>query len=128
LNGSEIFDWLFGYRSLRALESSGAENPHRPPPEKSPAPSGNEAVADFKLTSFPSICDEVYTSRTPITISRRGKPLVVICPIPPQDHSDREDIITAMTAWQADAGEDDDDFPDVWEERSSSTENSIFEA
>jgi prevent-host-death family protein len=124
-------------------------NPHRPPPEQSPVPGENQAVADFKLTSnhpdgwlipmkslgifkakthFPSICDEVYTSRTPITISRRGKPLVVICPIPPQDHSDREDIITAMAAWQADAGKDDDDFPDVWEERNSPTENPIFEA
>jgi len=43
--------------------------------------------------------DEVVASGTPVTVSRRGKPLVVISPILPQDQADRLDIITAMKSW-----------------------------
>jgi len=76
-------------------------------------------------TRLPGICDEVVASGTPVTVSRRGKPLVVISPIPPQDQADRLDIITAMKSWQSTAGMDGHDFPDVWEERSASAGNPL---
>jgi prevent-host-death family protein len=76
-------------------------------------------------THFPGICDEIVASGTPITISRRGKPLVVISPVPAESQSEREDILAATARWQADAGTDGGDFPDVWEERSSSTDNPL---
>ncbi|MFT6182130.1 MAG: prevent-host-death family protein [Akkermansiaceae bacterium] len=79
-------------------------------------------------THFPGICDEVVSSGNPVTVSRRGKPLVVISPVPPEADSEREDIISAMERWRADAGESDDDFPDVWEERSSNAENPLLDA
>jgi prevent-host-death family protein len=77
-------------------------------------------------THFPGICDEVVASGTPVTVSRRGKPLVVISPIPPQDQADREDIITAIKNWQSTAGKDDHDFPDVWKERNASAGNPLL--
>lgn len=78
-------------------------------------------------THFPGICDEIVASGTPVTVSRRGKPLVVISPVPPENQAEREDIITAMTRWHAEAGTTGDDFPDVWEERSSTADNPLDE-
>jgi len=79
-------------------------------------------------TRLPGICDEVVASGTPVTVSRRGKPLVVISPIPVEDQSEREDIVSATARWQDASGADDTDFPDVWEERSSSTVNPLDES
>ena len=44
-------------------------------------------------THFPRMCDEIVASGTPVMISRRGKPLVVISPVPTESQSEREDIL-----------------------------------
>ncbi len=69
---------------------------------------------------FSGICDEIAKSGIPMAVSRRGQPLVVISPVPTEILSGREDIITEVARWQAVAGNDGDDFPDVWEERTGS--------
>lgn len=79
-------------------------------------------------THFPGICDEIVASGTPVTVSRRGKPLVVISPVPAESQSEREDIVAATARWQAASGAEDEDFPDVWEERSSATDNPLKES
>lgn len=79
-------------------------------------------------THFPGICDEIVASGTPVTISRRGKPLVVISPVPAGSQTEREDILAATAHWQAASSPQDDDFPDVWEERSASTDNPLHES
>ena len=79
-------------------------------------------------THFPGMCDEIVASGTPVMISRRGKPLVVISPVPTESQSEREDIVTATSRWQAEPGAEDVDFPDVWEERSACTDNPLDEA
>lgn len=79
-------------------------------------------------THFPGISDEIVASGTPVTTSRHGKPLVVISPVPAESKTEREDILAATTRWQAASSAKDDDFPDVWEERSSSTDNPLDES
>ncbi|MGJ8696593.1 MAG: type II toxin-antitoxin system Phd/YefM family antitoxin [Verrucomicrobiaceae bacterium] len=78
-------------------------------------------------THFPGLCDEIVASGTPVTISRRGKALVVISPVPTESQSEREDIVAATSRWQAESEAEDADFPDVWEERSSATDNPLDE-
>ena len=79
-------------------------------------------------THFPGICDEIVASGTPVTISRRGKPLVVISPVPAESQTEREDILAATARWQTTSSAEEDDFPDVWKERSSSTDNPLDES
>lgn len=67
-------------------------------------------------THLPGICDEVIATGEPVTISRRGKPLVVLSPAPPAETA-REDILSATKRWQASSPEG-PDFPEGWRERS----------
>ena len=78
-------------------------------------------------THLPTVCDQVVASGQSITISRRGKPLVVISPVSPEK-GDREGILTALKQWNAGKKESDEpDFPDVWVDRTSSGEHSPLE-
>ena len=74
------------------------------------------------------ICDEIVASGTPVTISKRGEPLVVISLVLAESQTEREDILAATACWQADSEAEDGDFPDVWAERSSSTDNPLDES
>jgi len=78
-------------------------------------------------THLPSVCDQIAESGQPVTISRRGKPLVVISPVTPAKPQ-REGIWTAyQKARAAQKTTDGPDFPDVWEDRTSSGDCSPLE-
>lgn len=66
-------------------------------------------------THLPGICDEVIATGEPVTISRRGKPLVILSPAPPVEE-ERENILAATKRWRR-SETDLPDFPEVWLDR-----------
>lgn len=68
-------------------------------------------------TRFPALCESVANSRTPVVVSKRGKPLVVIGPLREELAAGRPDIHTAWRAWKAKHAEVPGDFPEVWRRR-----------
>jgi len=79
-------------------------------------------------THLPSLCDKVVASGQPVTVSRRGKPLVVISPVLIDPTFGRESILKATLRWQNENPENENDaeLPDTWNERSVSN-SSPFE-
>ena len=65
-------------------------------------------------TRFPAICEAVASTRTPVVVSRRGKPLVMIEPLAEELARGRPDIHTAWRSWRAKNAEVAGDFPEVW--------------
>jgi len=80
-------------------------------------------------THFTSVCDEVARTGQPTLVSKRGKPLVLVTPVPPESGSDREDILTAWSRWEEShpAGGDEPDFPDIEQLRSDPKPNPLAE-
>ncbi|NBB79293.1 MAG: hypothetical protein GVY36_07605 [Verrucomicrobia bacterium] len=80
-----------------------------------------EAIGIFEAkTKFPGICDEVVRSGSPVMVSRRGKPLVIISPVTQQAGPNQGGIADDWAAWeQAHPQSDDADFPEVWKLRHS---------
>lgn len=76
-------------------------------------------------THFPALCEQVASSRTPIMVSKRGRPLVVIEPVREELISARPDIHSAWQTWKADNPEVPGDFPDVWNQRGSAKDNPL---
>ena len=66
-------------------------------------------------THFPSLCQEVARSQSPILVQKRGQPLVIISPVNPKMGQVREDIYEAWKGWKG--KEDTADFLEVWKER-----------
>ncbi|MEN8693977.1 MAG: type II toxin-antitoxin system Phd/YefM family antitoxin [Akkermansiaceae bacterium] len=86
-----------------------------------------ETIGIFEAkTHLPSVCDKVAESGQPITISRRGKPLVVVSPVVPEKPK-REGIWTTYQKLKTQKDSDAPDFPDVWEERTSSGDHAPIE-
>ena len=69
-------------------------------------------------TKFPGLCDQVVRSGSPVVVSRRGKPLVMISPVTPAARPEPRGILDDWTAWeQAHPEGGDGDFPEVWKLR-----------
>ncbi len=70
-------------------------------------------------THFPQLCTDVERSQVPVLVQRRGRPLVLITPVPPTHGNDRPDIVQALTEWNQahEEAEADGDFPEVWKKR-----------
>ncbi|TVP77511.1 MAG: type II toxin-antitoxin system Phd/YefM family antitoxin [Puniceicoccaceae bacterium] len=78
-----------------------------------------ESIGIFEAkTKFPGICNQVVRSGSPVLVSRRGKPLVVISPVPAAVRQERGGIADDWAAWaQAHTQSGDDEFPEVWKLR-----------
>jgi len=69
-------------------------------------------------TKFPGLCDQVVRSNTPVVVSRRGKPLVMISPVTPAARKEPRGILDDWKDWeQAHPERGDGDFPEVWKFR-----------
>jgi len=69
-------------------------------------------------TRFPGLCDQVVRSGIPVTVQRRGQPLVVISPAVEEASAGERGILDAWSAWSREHAEkDDSDFPEVWKFR-----------
>jgi antitoxin (DNA-binding transcriptional repressor) of toxin-antitoxin stability system len=66
-------------------------------------------------TRFTALCDEVIRTGQPMMVSKRGKPLVLVAPVPSEKGADREGILSAWNRWEKSHphGDDEPDFPDV---------------
>ncbi len=75
-----------------------------------------EKIGIFEArTKFPGHCDQVVRSGSPILISRRGKPLVVLSPASPSEATGRRGILDDCKAWEErESPEVNSDFPEVW--------------
>ncbi len=68
-------------------------------------------------THFPALCESVASTRTPVMVSKRGRPLVMIEPLTEEMTTGRADIHTSWRAWRAKHRETAGDFPEVWRQR-----------
>jgi antitoxin (DNA-binding transcriptional repressor) of toxin-antitoxin stability system len=68
-------------------------------------------------TKFTALCEEVVRTGEATMVSKRGKPMVLVTPVPPSLASPREDIVSACRRWERDRGAGEGDFPEVWELR-----------
>jgi antitoxin (DNA-binding transcriptional repressor) of toxin-antitoxin stability system len=76
-------------------------------------------------TRFPALCESVAASRTPVLVSKRGRPLVMIEPVREELAGGRPDIHTAWRAWKAEHSEVTGDFPEVWLHRQRAKGNPL---
>jgi len=81
-------------------------------------------------THFTSLCDEVVRSGQPALVSKRGKPLVMVTPVPAEIVGSGHDILAAWEQWEADHPVDGEepDFPDVRAMRGEAKPNPLDEA
>lgn len=90
-----------------------------------------KAVGIFEAkTKLSGLCEEVSRTRLPLLLKRRGKPLVIISPAPPQATKNRMGIWEEWKQWAGDASEEDqnqDDFPEVWNMRLDKKESPLAE-
>ncbi len=87
-----------------------------------------EAIGIFDAkTKFTSICEKVVRTGESIVVSKRGKPMVMVTPIPPHLGSERPDILTAWREWNELKGSIKGDFPEVWKSRSGTKPNPLKE-
>lgn len=68
-------------------------------------------------THFAALCESVASTRTPVVVSKRGKPMVVIEPLTEEMATGRADIHSSWRAWRAKHSEIPGDFPEVWRQR-----------
>jgi len=80
-------------------------------------------------TQFPRLCSEVEANRAPILVKRRGRPVVMITPVPLEYGRERPDILSAWQEWKREHGdrEPSGDFPEVWKRRTSRSSNPLEE-
>lgn len=64
-------------------------------------------------THFSQLCDQVSLSGQPLLVERRGKSLIMMCPLNPPHQQEGEDILTAWERWMEEHPKEDQDFPDV---------------
>jgi prevent-host-death family protein len=83
-----------------------------------------EDVGIFEAkTKFPGLCDQVVRSGSPVLVSRRGKPLVVVSPAPGRA-STSGGILDHWREWGATHPETaESDFPEVWTIRQDKTDS-----
>lgn len=79
-------------------------------------------------THFTGLCQQVAETGSPIIVSRRGRPLVMISPVPSHIDQKREDILSSWQSWEREHGRDErGEFPDVWKMRNSRNKNPLQE-
>jgi prevent-host-death family protein len=69
-------------------------------------------------TKFTSLCEDVVKSGLPVMVSKRGRPIVLVTPVPAELQTDRPDILNAWQKWHSHAKNPQDEFPEVWKLRS----------
>jgi len=72
-------------------------------------------------TRLSEICDEVSRTQVPVTITRRGMPLVLIEPVPGPRLSIKERRAAYMTVHGSDEKDDTNDFEPTGRSREQST-------
>lgn len=80
-------------------------------------------------TQFPRLCTEVEANGAPILVKRRGRPVVMISPVPPEYSQDRPDILSDWQAWEKKHGDREpaEEFPEVWKRRNSRSTSPLEE-
>ncbi len=71
-------------------------------------------------THFSRLCEEVVQTGAATLVERRGKPIVMITPVPAAWSGNRSDIITDLRAYDMEVGpaeEEETDFSEVWNQR-----------
>lgn len=76
-------------------------------------------------TKFAALCEEVARTGLPTLIQKRGRPLVVVAPLPIGLKSERPDIIASLNDWNQSHGRERGDFPPVWELRGGNSRNPL---
>jgi antitoxin (DNA-binding transcriptional repressor) of toxin-antitoxin stability system len=81
-------------------------------------------------TRFTSLCEEVARTGEGALVSRRGKPLVMVVPVPERTSEGGEDILTAWKRWENSHPEthEETDFPDVRSMRGRAKPNPLAES
>ena len=77
-------------------------------------------------TKFPGLCDQVVRSGSPVLVSRRGKPLVVVSPAP-ELAKNGGGILDQWRQWEGAHPEapDSGDFPEVWKMRQDKADHPL---
>ena len=87
-----------------------------------------DAIGIFEAkTKFTSICEKVVRTGQAVVVSKRGRPMVMVTPIPSHLGSERPDILTAWREWKDSNGLLTGDFPEVWKSRSGTKPNPLRE-
>lgn len=74
-------------------------------------------------TAFTALCEEVVRTGLPTMVQKRGRPLVMVSPVPPTLAAGREDILSAWKGWKSRRVEG--DFPEVWKMRGATARNPL---
>lgn len=86
------------------------------------------AIGIFEAkTKFTAICEEVARSGRAVVVSKRGKPLVMVTPVPVALQSGRSDILTSWRDWKRTKEAGKEDFPDVSRLRAGTKSNPLAE-
>lgn len=67
-------------------------------------------------TKLSGLCEEVSRTKLPLLLQRRGKPLVMISPVPAEISQNRPGIWDEWKAYEG-TDEGEGDFPEVWKMR-----------
>ena len=76
-------------------------------------------------TKFTAICEEVVRTGMPTLVQKRGRPLVVVTPVPSGIGAPREDILQEWVLWEANHTQEREDFPEVWKMRGKVSQNPL---
>lgn len=78
-------------------------------------------------TRFTALCEEVVRTGRPTLIQKRGRPMVLVTPVPPELSAQRPGILAAWQRWQEAHPRDHGEFPPVWRMRGRISENPLAE-
>lgn len=76
-------------------------------------------------TKFTALCEEVVKTGLPVMVRKRGRPMVLVTPVPAELQTDRPDILTAWREWPIHEKNSPDEFPEVWNLRSRAKANPL---
>lgn len=70
-------------------------------------------------THLSELCKEVEEKQAPYVIEKRGKPVALLSPVPPELDGKQPDILKSLDQWEKKHGREKgkSDFPEVWKER-----------
>ena len=76
-------------------------------------------------TKLTVMCEEIARTGLPVMVSKRGRPMVLITPVPAALQSTRPDILTAWQEWSDHEEDSLEEFPEVWNLRSLAKPNPL---
>jgi prevent-host-death family protein len=76
-------------------------------------------------TKFTALCEEVVRTGMPTLVQKRGRPLVVVTPVPSAIGAPRGDILQEWGHWEANHPQERGDFPEVWKMRGEVSQNPL---